>query len=45
VEGVHRGLGSRLYPGGRYAPAHEQALFAFHQRLDRSALGSVLGTA
>jgi len=39
VEGVHAGLKSRLYRGGRYAPGHEQAVFAFHRRMDRALNG------
>jgi len=33
VQGVHRGIKSRLYPGGRYSPQHEKALFAFHAEM------------
>ena len=31
VEGVQRGLRSRLYDRGRYAPSHEQAVHHFHR--------------
>jgi len=34
VQGVHRGIKSRLYPGGRYSPLHEKALFAFHAEMN-----------
>lgn len=33
VESVQRGLASRLYTRGRYAPAHEQGVHAFHRRI------------
>jgi choline monooxygenase len=33
VAAVQRGLGSRLYERGRYAPAHEQGVHAFHRRI------------
>lgn len=31
---AHRGLRSRLYQGGRYAPAHERCVHHFHRLLD-----------
>ena len=34
VEAVHLGLRSRLYPGGRYAPGHEDGLFHFHRLVE-----------
>jgi choline monooxygenase len=33
VEAVQRNLRSRLYERGRYAPAHEQGVHAFHRRI------------
>ncbi len=37
VESVQRGLRSRLYTRGRYAPAHEQGTHHFHGLLARAA--------
>jgi choline monooxygenase len=39
VEAVQRGIRSRLYGGGRYAPAHERGVHQFH-RLLAQALAS-----
>jgi len=35
VEAVQRGVRSRLYPGGRYSPAHERGVHHFHRLLCR----------
>lgn len=35
VEAVQRGVQSRLYPGGRYAPGHEDGVYHFHRLLER----------
>lgn len=37
VEAVHRGLASRLYPRGRYAPGWEAGVHAFHRMVARVA--------
>jgi choline monooxygenase len=39
VRSVHRGVQARLYPGGRYAPAHEEGLRRFHALLARAIGG------
>jgi choline monooxygenase len=36
VSSVQRGLRSRLYPGGRYAPDHERGTHHFHRLLARA---------
>lgn len=33
VQGVQRGVRSRLYPGGRYSPQHERGVHHFHRLL------------
>ena len=35
VQTVQRGIRSRLYRGGRYAPAHEQGVHHFHRLIDK----------
>lgn len=35
VEAVQLGVQSRLYPGGRYAPGHEDGVYHFHRLLER----------
>lgn len=39
VERVQRGIGSRLYDRGRYAPEHERAVHHFHQLLCADLFG------
>ena len=36
VEAVQIGVRSRLYPGGRYAPGHEDGVYHFHRMLERA---------
>ena len=37
VEAVQVGVRSRLYPGGRYAPGHEDGVYHFHRLLKQAA--------
>jgi phenylpropionate dioxygenase-like ring-hydroxylating dioxygenase large terminal subunit len=41
VLGVQRGIGSRLYRGGRYSPKHELGAHHFHRLLAQALIGHV----